>query len=575
MNKKKNYKKILYLEKKIKKYSFYYFNLNKNLISNEEYDYLLRKLQIFKKRYQKKKYTQNINMLLNNKFKKKKHNIPMLSIKSIFSIIELKKYINIINKKFDSQKFCCELKIDGIAISLIYIKNKLKYALTKGNNIYGENVLNNIKKIQNIPKYLNIKINFEYLEIRGEIFISKKNFLILNKKNKNNKKKIFSNTRNLVSGSIKQINNENIKERNLSFIGYDIILNKKNRLICLNQFKSLYFIKKLGFNISRYTKIYSTLNEIINFFKKINKIRNHIFYPIDGIVIKINNKKIQEKINSNKNYVKWAIALKFTPKSKITKLKNINFQIGKYGTIIPIAIIDKINISGVNISKINLYNLNFLKKLSLSINDKLLIVRSGDVIPKISKIIKSNKENKILIPKNCPSCNIKINFKNKIPKCNSNLKCPEQLINKIKTLTSKEGFNITGIGPKLIKLLIKYKYIIHITDIFYLKIEQLIKIPKIKYKLAKKIINSINKSLKNIKLHNIIYSLSIPNIGKHTCYILSKNFKTLKKFALCTLNDLQKIKKLNKKKINNIVQYLKCFTNLKLIKKLLIILTIN
>ncbi len=569
MKKKKIEKIIIELEKKIEKYSFYYFNLNKSIIDDEKYDFLIKKLKYLKKKYLiKTNNIININKTKLNKYTpKKKHNIPMLSIDNIYHIDEFKKYIYKYKKKINKKniEFCCELKIDGLAISLIYKNNKLIRGLTKGNYIYGENVTDNIKKIENIPKILKTKKNINYLEVRGEIFISKKIFSTINKKN------YFSNPRNLVSGTIRQSNSKKIKERNLLFIGYDLIKNKKNRIFISKQNKCLEKIKKLGFSIEKNTKICNSIKEINYFYNKI--INKNFDYEIDGIVIKINDRKFQELIGYNSKYIKWCIALKFPSKIKKTKIKNIIFKTGKTGIITPIAEINPIEFEGVNIKKVNLYNLKYLSKLNLSLKDEVFVERRGNVIPKIIKIEKKNNNN-IILPDKCPSCNKKILFNKKIPKCYSNLECPDQLKNVIKNLSSKNGFNIKGLGKNIIYKLIKKKYITSIESIFNLNYKNLIKIYNIKKKIAKKILLSINKS-KNINLKNFIFSLSIPGIGIFTSNCLSIYFKYINNFLNSNIDNLKKIKNIGIKKAIIINNYLNNKINIKNIKKILKKIKIN
>ncbi len=566
MKKLKIKKKILKLKKKIKKYSYYYFNKNKNLIKNEKYDLLCNKLKnlgkIFPKYKKLTKFEKKINYILNNRFKKEKHIIPMLSIKSIYTFKNLNKYIKKINKKFNINKYCCELKIDGIAISLIYKKNKLYKSITRGNGKYGENVINNIKYIKSIPK--KIKNNKKKIEIRGELFIKKKHFKQINKK------KIFSNCRNLVSGTIKLKNKNIIKKRKLSFLPYDIIINN-NRKKINNHFNIFKKIKNLGFKINKNIKICNNFKEIKSFYKNIEKKRKNLNFDIDGIVIKINNRKIQNIINNNNNYIKWAIALKFPSKKKKSKIKNIKFKIGKSGIILPIIIIKPIYIGGVKIKKINLYNLNYYKKLNININDSILIERKGDVIPKINKIITKNlNNNKNINIKNCPSCNKKINWNLNIPKC-ININCEKKLIKNIVNFISKNGFNIIGLGIKTIKQLVKYKIINSIIDIFKIKTKNLKKLPNFKYKKSNKIILSIKNSIKKIKLSNLIYSLSIPNIGLNTSIYINKKIKKLKNFIKIKKFE-KKINKINKIKINSINNYLNNknnYNNIKILKSII------
>ncbi len=563
MNINKIKKKFLKIKKKIKIFNYYYFFKKKNIISNKKYKILNKKLKKLKKKYPFLKYKNNPNRNIHYKyiknFKILKHNIPMLSIKKCYYFKDVYKYINNIKKKYKIKDLCCELKIDGVAITLIYKNNYLYKALTRGDSLYGEDITKNIKYINSIPKYIKHKDKINFLEIRGEIYISKKNFLKINK-NKN-----FSNSRNLVSGTIRTLNYKIIKKRKLSFIAYDIIINN-NRKNFLTQYKSLKKIKKLGFKIEKKTKLYKNINNIKKYYKKIKKIKKKINFEIDGIMIKVNNKYIQEKIGKNNKYIKWCIAWKFPSKKKITKVKKINFKINRNGVIIPIIHVKKIKINKVKIKKINLYNLNYLKKKNININDYVVIERKGNVIPKIVKIIKKNN-NKYLIKK-CPFCKKKINTNKKIPKCYSNTKCPEQIINNITHFVSKKSFNIIGLGKNIIKKLIKYKYIKSILDIFKITKKKLIKIPKIKNKLANKIIISIKLSKNKIKLNNLIYSLCIPNIGEYTSIKISKIICNFKNFIKLNKKNIKIINNISNKKKKSILNYLNNKNNINILKKL-------
>ncbi len=552
-------KKIIKLKKKIKKFSYYYFNKNKNIIEDEKYDLLIKKFKKLIKKHNINYNIKNIYYKIDKNFKKEKHNKPMLSINSVYTFDKLNKFIKKINKKYKKQKFCCELKIDGIALSLIYKKNKLYKSITRGDGKYGENITENIKQIKSIPKLINNKKKIKKIEIRGELFIKKKKFIKLNKK------KRFSNCRNFVSGSIKLLNKKKIKKRKLSFIGYELIINNKKNKIKY-QIKDLKKIKKFGFKISKYTSICKNIKQIKKYFNKIKKKRKYLDFDIDGIVIKINNKNIQNIIKNNNNYFKWCISIKFSSKKKITKVKKIKFNIGKSGIIVPLAIVKPIYINGIKIKKINLYNIKYYNKIKIKKYDKILIEYKGDVIPKIIKIIKRSKKKKFIKIKYCPSCKHKINNKVNIPKCN-NINCINKIIQNINNFISKKGFNIKGIGLKTIKILIKKKIIKSTIDILKLNKKKIKNIFNFKEKKIKNIIRSIKKSLKNVKLKNVIYSLSIPKIGFINSKKISKKIKKLKNFIYFN-NYKKKNKIINKKKIKEIKKYLKIKKNILYIKKI-------
>ncbi len=571
MNNLKIKKKIINLRKKINKYSNNYLNKDKSLITDKKYDFLFQKLINLENKYPIFKTNNSPTQIINYKFnkykKKEKHIFPMLSIKSVYNFKKIKYFIKKINKIYNKKKFCCELKIDGIAISLIYKKNKLYKSITKGNGIYGENITNEIKVISSIPKKIINNNKKNKIEIRGELFINKKNFIKIKKKEKS-----FSNCRNLTSGTIRLLNKNLIKKRKLSFIAYDIIINN-NRNNIKSHINCLKKINKLGFKIDKYTKKCNSINKIKIFYEKIKKIKKKLKFNIDGIVIKINNRKLQEKLKFNNNYINWAIAIKFDSKTKKTSIINIKFKIGKSGIVIPIIIIKPVYINKVKIKKINLYNLKYLKKLNINIKDKILIERKGDVIPKIKKVLKIYNTNNINYIKKCPYCKTNIDLNKNIPKCINN-NCKQKKIKKIKNFISKNGFNIKFIGNKTIKILIKNKLINNIQDIFKLKINSLIKLNNFNYKKSEKIIKSIKYSIKNIKFINFIYSLSIPNIGLSSAKYIYKKFKNINNH-LDKKNYTKIINKLNSLQIKSIKNFFNNKKNINNIKKILLIIKKN
>ncbi len=573
--------KMFLLTKRLNKYSLDYNNLKKLKITHYKYDLLLNKLKLLEKKYPEYQLSNSPNKQIYYKYNKKtlliKHNIPMLSINSIYSYKQLKKFFENIKKKFLNINYiyCCELKIDGIAISIIYKNKKIFQSMTRGNGKYGEDILSHIKFIPCIPHTLKTNINNTYIEIRGELFINKKKFHILNKYNYSRGKKIFSNTRNMVSGTIKKKKINKLINNQLSFIAYDLIIDQKNRLsIETNHYLLLKQIKNLNFKTDNNTIICKTYNEIKQFYKFIKKQRPFLPYNIDGLVIKINDRITQENIKYNNKYIKWAIAWKFKSYSAWTKLVNIKYQISKQGIINPIAIVNTVHINGVNINKINLHNLNYLKKLSLSINDKILVKRSGDVIPVITKIIKINNHNYINIPNICPSCQNKLDFTYSSPRCTNISICPEQKIHYIHHFISKNGLNIQGIGLKITKKLIKYKIIKNIIDLLQLTKQKLLLVPHFKEKLSNKIITSIQYAIQHTQLYNIIYALSIPSIGINTSYIIAKKYIKMKYFINDRKNNFDQIKKIGPTKISIIKKFLYNKNNFLLLKKLFFILNI-
>ncbi|WDI78592.1 NAD-dependent DNA ligase LigA [Candidatus Purcelliella pentastirinorum] len=560
------------LKKKIKYHEYLYYVLNKPKINDETYDNMIIKLLKLEKKnphlIKNNSPTIKITGQIDKKFKKIKHKIPMLSLRNIYKKKDLLNFKNYLKKKLFKKKIvnlCCELKIDGLAVSIIYKNGILQKAATRGDSEIGEDITNNIKTIKKIPLKITGNNIPKYLEIRGEVFISKKNFKLLNK----NKKKMFSNPRNMAAGSLRQLNSKITAKRKLEFICYNVNI-KKEKININSHFKTLKMAKKWGIPICKHTKIYNKKKDILNFYSKKLKKKNKLGIDVDGIVIKINNKKYQKKLGETTKFPRWAIAYKFPSDETKTKIKNIKFQIGRTGIITPIAQLIPISLSGSIIKNVNLHNIKEIKRLKINIGDSIILKKAGNVIPKIIKVIKKNKNNEkeiINIPNKCPecNCNIKITKNKSIIKCISGLKCKAQLKAYLKYFVSQQSYNIIGLGNKTIDKLIENKIIKSSIDIFNLNINMLLNINNIKIKKAKQIIKSINQA-KKIKFSNFLYSLNINGLGKTNAKNIATKLNSIKKFLNVNIKKLLSIKKIGKKIAKNIIKYI--YKNKKIIKKL-------
>jgi DNA ligase (NAD+) len=461
-------KKIDELREKILKYDYFYHSLDQPIISDAEYDYLLN--QLYSLELKNKEFitsdstTQRVGSNLIEKFKKVVHFSPMLSLENTFDINGFLEFENRIKKNFDKSQlinFCCELKIDGIAVSLIYEKGILVRAATRGDGYIGENITDNIKTIKSIPLELKGTSIPRRLEVRGEVFMLKSDFLELNKTLFLDKKKCFSNPRNAAAGSLRQINPKVTAKRKLIFFchGYGFF----EGIECLrSHYQRLIHFSTWGLPINQEMLICKNHVEVFNFYKKIEGKRCFFNFDIDGIVIKIDSVELQKKLGSNNKFPRWAIAFKFPSKEKVTKLRDVKFQVGRTGIITPVAYFDPVCISGVTIKKASLYNKNTIEKLNLHIDDFISICRSGDVIPKIVSVIKKKdfeNQKKIIFPLFCPVCNSRLmeNKEDKIIRCHAGLTCNAQKKKALHHFFSKNALNIPGLGPKIINELIKKK----------------------------------------------------------------------------------------------------------------------
>ncbi|WP_295163888.1 NAD-dependent DNA ligase LigA [uncultured Buchnera sp.] len=569
--------KIDKLRKKILKYDYFYHSLDQPIVSDAEYDYLLS--QLYNLELKNKEFitvdspTQRVGSNLIEKFKKIVHFSPMLSLENTFDLNGFLDFENRVKKFFDKNQlinFCCELKIDGIAVSLIYEKGILVRAATRGDGYIGENITDNIRTIKSVPLELKGVSIPKRLEVRGEVFMLKSDFLELNKKLYISKKKSFSNPRNAAAGSLRQINSKITAKRKLIFVchGYGLF---KGMECFKSHYERLMQFSKWGLPINHEMLICKNHVEIFNFYKKIEERRYFFNFNIDGIVIKIDSVELQNKLGSNNKFPRWAIAFKFISKEEITKLRDVKFQVGRTGIITPVAYFDPVCISGAIIRKASLYNKNSIEKLNLHINDSILIRRSGDVIPKIISVIKENcfkNQKKILFPIFCPVCNSRLieNKEDKIIRCHNGLTCNAQKKKALHHFFSKNALNITGLGPKIISELIKKKIVTNPIDIFYLTKSQLQQLDKIKEKKSLNIINAILKT-KKISLKRLIFALGIPSVGEVIARKIVINFKTLDRIINATILDLESVNGIGKEIATNIFNYFSIFSNRELVTR--------
>lgn len=524
----------------------------------------------------KESVTSKIGGPLLSTFKPIRHIFPMLSLENVYNKKEFLSFIQkikSIDTKYLNRKdfFCCELKLDGLALNIMYENGVLKWATTRGNGTYGEDVTQNAKKIKSIPKKLSGKNIPKRIEIRGEVFIPLKSFLELNKKMLLNNQKIFSNPRNAAAGSLRQLSSSVITERNLTFLchGYGVYKGEKETK---THYERLNLFKIWGIPINE-MKLCSTISEIFSYYDFNNKNRKLLDFGVDGIVIKINSLSFQNLLGNTRKFPKWAIAFKFPAEEQNTTLIGVDFKVGRTGVITPVAKIKPIYLSNVLIKNVSLYNENQIKKFDLHINDQITVCRSGDVIPKIVNVLfKCRTKNckKIIFPKNCPICDAKIRKLNKqgLSYCIGGMKCLAQFKKSVFHFFSKDALNVTGLGYRTIDILFNSEIIKNISDFFFLDVNILSKIKNFGKRSANKLILSISKS-KKTTLSRFLYGLGIFDVGIVTAKRVSFHFKSIKKILISSLEDFKFIKNIGLEISLNIYSFMQNQANRNLIFSLL------
>ena len=564
-----------------------YYNKNIQEITDYEYDLLREHLKELEKKnphlVQANSPSKRVGSAINSELKTFKHNFPMLSLNNGYKKEEVESFFERCKKAYNNFQILAETKVDGLSASLIYEKHKLVRALTRGDGYQGEDISKNIIFVENVKQKLPGDFP-ESLEIRGEIFMPKNAFIKLNKERNKNNIQIFSTARNAAAGSIRHLDPEITKQRNLSFFGYTVISKSEyfgetiqdTRNILLNH----------NFVLNMPVKLCSNVKDMISFYNHINDIRNKLEYDIDGIVYKVNSYKQQEIMGYTSRFPKWALAHKFPAEEVNTKIIDVKFQVGRTGSITPVAILKEVLVGGVKIGRATLHNQDEIKRLNLNIGDTVKLQRAGDVIPKIVGVSKSKKNKiKINFPTRCPSCNQKLfNFDNEVAlRCLNYDFCEEQIILRISHFVSRQALNIEGLGEKQIRFLKEKGFIKNIDDIFLLKKKHDLNLINLnKYSgWGTKSIENLFKSIEKgsiVSFDKFIYSLGIRHVGKELANTLSNNFKNLEDFIFAfSGSDKKKIPECEGlgeiiiKSLNSYFKNKKCVEVLNNLKNLLII----
>ena len=526
------YNRLSFLKKQIEHHNKLYHGHDDPVISDKEFDNIcieydnlvVRNPNLgFKKR-------EDIGFEPLEKFTKIKHSKPMLSLNNGFNMNDIEDFIErtrkYLNISRDDIEFVCEPKIDGLSISLLYENGELSQALTRGNGYEGELVTENILTIDNIPKKI---IDYpELLEVRGEIFISKNDFEKLNKEQLTNDKKVFSNPRNAAAGSIRQKDSNEIKKRNLMFFAYTVGEVSDENLFD-TQINLLNKFKYWGFNIPENIKLLKTLDEISSYYNSMLEMRDKIDYEIDGLVYKVNSFALQKRLGEMSRAPRWAIAHKLPSLIKESIIEKIDLQVGRTGTITPVARVKKVKIGGVEVSNVTLHNEDEIERKDIRIGDTVLIERAGDVIPHILSVVKEKRtkmSEKYFISKHCPACGqITIKKEGEAARKCINTDCKAQKIENLIHFCSKNGMNIDGLGNKQIKLFFKKGIVTKYSDIFklYEKKDELKSYDGFGELSVNKLLSNINKA-KLVNFDKFLTSLGIKQVGENTSKILAEHY---------------------------------------------------
>lgn len=565
-------KRIDELIDKINYYNNKYYNEDISEISDYEYDKLINELiKLENENPSLKRIDSPTNRVGGDaleKFEQVTHKIPMLSLSNAYSEEDLKEFDKKIRQVINEEiEYVVEYKIDGLSTSLTYKDNELKYGLTRGNGVIGEDITKNIMTIKSIPLKIETK---DELVLRGEVFISKKNFEKINKLQEEKGEQIFANPRNLASGSLRQLDPKITSKRPLDIFLFNLEYKENNNFKTHSE--SLEYMKSLNFSVSPDYKVFKSIDEVIEYIYFVTENRHKLDFEIDGIVIKLNNLSQREILGNTSKSPRWAIAYKFPAEKKKTKVLDIIVEVGRTGNITPTAILSPVRLAGTNVSRATLHNEDYIRQKDIKIGDTVLVQKAGDIIPQVLEVIKEERtgyEKEFNMPNTCPSCGEKtVRLEGEVALKCINISCKAQVKRGIIHFASREAMDIEGLGESIVSLLIDNNLIENISDLYKLKVEDVEKLERMGKKSATNLINSIEKSKQN-DLHKLINGLGIKFIGAKASKVLANNFKSLENIINASFEALISLDEFGEIMAKSILEFFKEENNIKVINELI------
>jgi DNA ligase (NAD+) len=542
-------KRVEKLREEIEYHNYRYYILDQPEISDAQYDRLMRELEKLEEQYPEFRSpnspTQRVGASPLEAFEIVRHTLPMLSLANAFDETEARDFDKRVKKFLGSSAdviYVAEPKLDGLAVELVYERGQFVVGSTRGDGVNGENITQNLRTIKTIPLQL---IRREVpvpgrLEVRGEVIIQLKKFKELNRKREEMGEPLFANPRNAAAGSVRQLDSKITAERPLEIYCYG--LGEVTGRTFKTHSEILQTFPKWGLRTNPYIQRYKNIDEVLEYYHKMNEKRESLPYEIDGIVIKVDRLDLQTRLGEIARSPRWALAFKFQPKQETTRILDIIVQVGRTGAITPVAVMEPVKVGGVEVSRATLHNQDEIDKKDVRVGDTVVIQRAGDVIPEVVQVVTSKRkgtEKKFRMPSKCPVCEAEVIKEEAIHRC-IGLDCPAQLKGRIKHFASKRAMDIEGLGVKLTDQLVEKGLIKDVADIYYINKQKLIELERMADKSAQNIIDAIEKS-KTKSLSKFLYALGIRHVGETTAEDLACHFPRLDDFFRLSEEDLMEV----------------------------------
>ncbi|MFA5256138.1 MAG: NAD-dependent DNA ligase LigA [Candidatus Omnitrophota bacterium] len=570
-------KEIEALREKIREHDHLYYTLNKPVISDQEYDKLYRRLKELEETHPEfvvpDSPTQRVGGVPAEGFSVVKHIVPMMSMDNTYSAAELKEFDERVRKnlKGEEYEYVVELKFDGVSISLLYENGRWIRGATRGDGTEGDDVTNNLKTIRSIPMKFNERVKRVPLrcELRGEVYMTKDVFESINREKDRSGEELFANPRNAAAGSLKLLDPGIVAKRRLNMfiwgLGYckGIDFDKHTDI--------LEYLKDAGFRVSPYFKLCKDIEDVIDFCDSWESKREKLEFEIDGMVVKVNDLRQRQALGSTSKSPRWAIAYKFPAEKALTEVKDIIVQVGRTGTITPVAILKPVRLSGSTVSRATLHNFDEIERLDVKIGDKVYIEKSGEIIPKVLSVAKEKRtglEKSFPAPKVCPACASKLHFApDEVALRCENAGCPAQIKERILHFASRDAMDIEGMGTAITDQLVDKGLIKDYADIYYLKMDDIKNLERCAEKSAVNLLNAIEKS-KSRDLNRLIYALGIRHVGEHSAWVLAGHFGSIDKLSAAGIDELTQIDEIGPVMAESIKDFFGNKENIKILKRL-------
>jgi len=512
----------------LNEHSYKYYVLDNPDITDEQYDKLMRELTNIEKEnpdfISADSPSQKVGGKVLDGFETVTHTVPMQSLQDAFSFDELKDFdVRVRNVLGDDAEYCVEQKIDGLSVSLEYVNSVFTRGSTRGDGVTGEDVTENLKTVKSIP--LKLREDIPYLEVRGEVFISKPDFAKINQRREENGETTFANPRNAAAGSLRQLNSAIAAKRNLDIFVFNIQQIEGREVS--SHLEGLELLRKCGFKVILNEKSFKTIEDAFAEIERIGEARRDLYYDIDGAVIKINKLSHRDALGSTAKTPRWAIAYKYPAEKQKTKVKDITIAVGRTGVLTPAAELEPVLIAGSTVSRATLHNIDFIRTKDIRIGDTVVIQKAGDIIPEVVDVVKEERtgeEVEFNMPEVCPACGAKVHREDgeAAHRC-TGVDCPAQAIRNIIHFVSRDAMDIEGLGPQIIEKLVENKLISTSADLYYMNKDELAALDKMGEKSAENILNALENSKHN-GMVKLLYALGIRHIGAGASKLISKKF---------------------------------------------------